>query len=157
MALTLTHPGDLVFQPENMGIFWRNLRRTWQHAFPFVTAKRSAEDAVAVENFRTNEMKRNVNYDRALVSGLDLKDHGSDMTPGKGATGSPTDRAWSLIQLARFKMWNGEYEKWLGENPAATEEQKLATGKMLAQMANHATGSGGGIPKASLQFYSDQN
>ena len=147
LALAFTHPGDLAFQPRNMGIFWENLLRTWQHAFPFVTAKRAAEDAVAVENFRTNEMKKNANYEMALYSKLDLKDHGGNLTPGKGATGSATDRAWSMLQIARFKMWNGEYERWLKENPTADEEQKLAIGKMLAQMANHATGSSGGMTK----------
>ena len=153
LALAQTHPGDLVFQPRNMGAYWANLFHTWNKAFPFVTAKRAAADEVAVNDYFNNKVKKTANYDMALVSKLDLGEgaHGGNLMgavkPGKEGLGTPTNRAWKLIQVGRYKMFNSEYNLALKRNPKLTEADKLELGKLLAQMANHATGSSGGMPK----------
>jgi hypothetical protein len=146
LGLGVIHPGDLAFQPRNMGIFWTNLFHVWNKAFPLVTAKRAAEDQVNVDNYFTNKVKKNVNYDMALYSKLEVgeRSHGGNLV---GKQGSSSDRAWTLIKIARFKMWNSEYQLALKRNPTWTEEQKLEVAKGLAQMANHATGTSGGMPK----------
>ena len=126
LALAQTHPGDLVFQPRNMGVYWQNVFRTWDKAFPFVSAKRSAEHEVAVNDFYNNEVKRSANHDMAVASGLDIgeKAHGGNLVPGTLAPGTeakklgtPTDRAWKLIQIARYKMFDSEYNLALKRNP----------------------------------------
>ena len=81
LALAQTHPGDLVFQPRNMGTYWANLFHTWNKAFPFVTAKRAAADEVAVNDYYNNKVKKTANYDMALISKLDIGDraHGGNL------------------------------------------------------------------------------
>jgi hypothetical protein len=146
LALTQTHPGDLVFQPRNMGAYWSNLLHTWGKAFPLVSAKRSAEMNVEVNDYFNNKVKKTANYDMALASKLDIGEgaHGGNLI---GQAGTPTARAWKLIQVARYKMFSSEYNLALKRNPALSEGDKLELGKLLAQMANHATGSSGGMPK----------
>ena len=146
LAIPQTHTGDLVFQPRNMGAHWASLFHTWGKAFPFVSAKRSAEMNVEVNDYFNNKVKKTANYDMALASKLDIGEgaHGGNLI---GKAGTPTARVWKLIQVERYKMFSSEYKLALKRNPALTEADKLELGKLLAQMANHATGSSGGMPK----------
>ena len=140
IPLSITHPGDLAFQPRNMALFYRKVFTTVAHAYPFASAKASARLDAAVEQM-TDTMKRNPLYDLALYSKLKVGE-GSRVGNVGSAKGGPSERAWSIIKTTRFELWENEMKKAM--RPGMTEDDKMALGKGLAEIANHATGAGDG-------------
>lgn len=140
IVFPITHAGDVAFQPRNMGLFFRKLFTTWGKAFPLVTGKAAARAEAAVEQM-LDTMKRNPLYDLALYSKLNVGE-GSRAGNLVGAKGGPSERAWSILKTMRFELWEKEMTKAM--KPGMNEETKIALGKELAEIANHATGSGEG-------------
>jgi hypothetical protein len=141
IPLGITHPGDLAFQPRNMGTYFSKLFTIFGHAYPFAGAKAGARLDASVEQM-LDTMKRNSLYDLALYSKLAVGEKSTVGNLGPEKASSAAARAWSIIKTMRFEMWENEMQKVL--KPGMSEEDKLAYGKELAEMYNHATGSGEG-------------
>jgi hypothetical protein len=151
LPLAQTHPGDLAFQPHNMGIYWSNLLNTIKYAHPFQTYEGRVRGDAIIEQMTNRIMKLSDNYDMALRSKLRVGEQSRLDNIGSSKVGSDNERAWQLIKIARFKLWEKEYLKAI--KPGMSEEEKLEHGMAIADMANHATGTstgselGTGIPK----------
>jgi hypothetical protein len=141
IPLAITHPGDLAFQPGNMGLFYRKLFTTIKHAYPFASAKASARLDASVEQM-LSKMKQNDLYDLALYSKLEVGERSRLGNLGPDKISSSSERAWSIIKTTRFELWEKLMNRAM--KPGMSEEDKLALGKGLAEIANHATGAGDG-------------
>lgn len=142
VVFPITHGGDLALRPESWGIFFKGLFNTWTKSF--------GKNAKAETERLLDTMKRHPLFDTALRSGLDVGDraHRTDLVnPNKKGKGSPSERAWSILSVMRFELWNHEMEKFI--KPNMTEGQILEIGQNLGEWANHATGSAKG-PVANL-------
>jgi hypothetical protein len=132
----ITHGGDLAFRPASWGQFVSGILRTYHGAA-----------SKAFTGRMLDTMQRNSLYTTALRSGLDVgpKSHATGILSG-GAHG-PAARAWDMLTVMRFKLWEGQMQKFL--KPEMSHEEVLDVGKHIADWANHATGSGKG-PVAEL-------
>lgn len=139
IVFPITHGGDLALRPASWGTFFKGLFRTWFKSWSPAATERIMD-----------AMKRQPLFDTALRAGLDVGERSrrTDLiNPSKGGKGSPSERAWSILSVMRFELWNHEMEKFI--KPNMTEGQILEIGQNLAEWANHATGSAKG-PVANL-------
>jgi hypothetical protein len=132
----VSHAGDLAFRPQSWGIYLKGLLDTYSKSPSPAAYERLLKDT-----------KREALWDLGLRSGVDAGEnsHPSGIL-GAGAKGWSA-RAWGILGITRFKLWNREMERYI--KPGMSQEEILDIGKRLAVWANHATGSAKG-PIASL-------
>jgi hypothetical protein len=144
IPLASTHTGDLMYQPKNVDLQLRNVINTIRFAHPLIRGYEANKRANAAVAQKVNNMKIDDHYDMALRSKLKV---GSETRLGDqggpaGKIWKGNDRAWELMKTVRYNVWKRLYLK--GIKPGMTEEEKLDIGKHVAELANHATGSGDG-------------
>jgi len=143
ITFSLTHPGDLALVLQNLPLIARKLAATVQHAHPFASAKVAARSDVAVAQMLA-AMKAGPLYDLALYVKLNVGEgKGSELGNLSSGKSGPNQRGWAILKTTRMEFFEKEMKLAMKRNPGMTEEEKLAYGKEISDLANHATGSGG--------------
>src|SRR6266478_6557828 len=127
IVFPVSHAGDLLMRPKSWGTFFHGL---------FDVYTKSWFKAAAA--MRIDSIQREPRYDIGIRSGVDM----GPLSKPSGIIsnmGGNAKRAWDLLTVMRFKLWDEAMNR--RTNPSMSQEEILDVGKKLAGWANHATGS----------------
>lgn len=127
-----SHAGNLLYTPEQWGVYFRGQARQIRGAF-----SRGYTEKVMTQ------MENDPRFSLATQGGLAVK---PDITAGgflSGQMKGPSLRAWQAgLTVTRFQLWKQLMNKWT--KAGMSDAETLALSKEMAEIANHATGHGRG-------------
>lgn len=128
LVFPVSHGGDLLFRPESWDTYFKNTFNVWTKSL----SKAQTERVVSA-------MERQPRYTLSRRSGLDAGPGSHPSGIINRTFGGASNRAWDLLKVMRFELWDKEMQKFI--KPGMSSEEVLDIGKNLADWANHATGS----------------
>jgi hypothetical protein len=148
VVFPVTHAGDLFFRPFTgsavpYAALVKGIIKTYKTGIPgsgFFGAKGYIARELAIA-------EHDPMYPLARTSGLDIGPNSHPTGILGGTKPLPSQRAWDALGVMRLDLWKRVMRRNLKDGMSAVEQEQL--GKVVADWANHATGSGKG-PIANL-------